>query len=101
MTTAEPRHPWDELRAHLVERDRELKARIHNYPAPITACDAQFNYLLEQRDLIRSELRRLDQVQHRIGQLRDAPAPAAATELAAFLDASSVIDPDIAQRLLG
>lgn len=32
---------------------------IRNYPPPIPACDAQFNYLLEKRDRLSVELNRL------------------------------------------
>lgn len=35
---------------------------IRNYPPPIPACDAQFNYLLEKRDRITVELNRLNQL---------------------------------------
>lgn len=35
---------------------------IRNYPPPIPACDAQFNYLLEKRDRLTVELNRLNQI---------------------------------------
>lgn len=37
---------------------------IRNYPPPIPACDAQFNYLLEKRDRLTVELNRLNQLDH-------------------------------------
>lgn len=48
------------LRAHLEAARRQVLAAIRAYPSPITACDAQFNHLLEQRERIAEELRRLD-----------------------------------------
>ena len=38
----------------------EWEHEIGVYPAPITACDAQFNHLLERRRAIGRELRRLN-----------------------------------------
>ncbi|MBY8974584.1 hypothetical protein KHP62_02120 [Rhodobacteraceae bacterium NNCM2] len=29
-----------------------IKAEIHAYPRPIAGCDAQFNHLLERRDIL-------------------------------------------------
>lgn len=46
-----------QLEAHLRKEQERIRAEIHNYPPPIPACDAQFNYLLEQRARIAQELR--------------------------------------------
>ncbi|HXX82672.1 MAG TPA: hypothetical protein VEN29_01690 [Casimicrobiaceae bacterium] len=43
------------------ERDR-IHREIRDYPTPIPRCDAQFNYLLEQRDSIARELQRFESV---------------------------------------
>ncbi len=40
------------------ERDRVFE-RIRSYPSPITACDEQFDSLLEERDRIARELARV------------------------------------------
>ncbi len=40
------------------ERHR-VNEEIRNYPTPIPACDAQFNYLLEERAKIAEEMDRL------------------------------------------
>lgn len=44
----------DTLRAEIevhIERQRQaVEKRIRRYPPPIPACDAQFNFLLEERD---------------------------------------------------
>lgn len=51
---------WDDAKQALQERRTELDALIGAYPPPITACDAQFNHLLEQRREIGQELARLE-----------------------------------------
>ena len=44
----------------LRQHRRQLNDEIGDYPVPITACDAQFNHLLERRRAIGRELRRLN-----------------------------------------
>ena len=51
---------WREIRDGLLKRKSRIFAEIRDYPVPITACDAQFNHLIEQRDAIRAELRSLE-----------------------------------------
>lgn len=46
----------DDIRRHLEDERRRINEEIRNYPTPITACDAQFNYLLEQQKEIVQEL---------------------------------------------
>ena len=47
-----------------LERERDqIFERIRSYPSPITACDEQFDYLLEERDRIVSELARARQAE--------------------------------------
>ena len=53
---------WQEIVARLDKRKREIDEEIGMYPAPIPACDAQFNYLLEQRARLTRDLGRLDVV---------------------------------------
>ena len=48
---------------HLEERLEAIRQEIGNYPAPIPACDLQFNTLLAERDQATAELRRLTEVQ--------------------------------------
>jgi hypothetical protein len=43
----------------LAEKDR-VNEQIGSYPPPIPACDAQFNYLLDERTRISNELRFID-----------------------------------------
>jgi|LWDU01.1.fsa_nt_gi hypothetical protein len=45
-----------EIRNLLEQQRVRIQEEIANYPPPITACDAQFNHLLEQRSRIAREL---------------------------------------------
>jgi hypothetical protein len=51
---------WADLRRRLQLLAQRVGEEIHSYPAPITACDAQFNHLLDLRRLLPRELERLD-----------------------------------------
>ena|SRR5215471_12318319 len=42
--------------SRLEDRKLSLDQEIRNYPAPIPQCDAQFNYLLEQRTRLSQQL---------------------------------------------
>lgn len=49
---------WAKICRHLEKEIRRVRDEIRNYPAPIPACDAQFNFLLEQREALSLELAR-------------------------------------------
>jgi hypothetical protein len=68
---------WAALRRQLARLMREVGEEIRAYPAPIPACDAQFNRLLELRRLLPEELARLE-----------AAASSPAASVAAFVRAS-------------
>jgi chorismate mutase len=51
---------WKRIRDHLASERHRIYEEIQNYPTPIPACDAQFNYLLEERARIAQELDRLE-----------------------------------------
>ena len=51
---------WERLRQQLEALVESVTAEIRAYPPPITACDAQFNRLLELRRLVPLELQRLE-----------------------------------------
>jgi hypothetical protein len=51
---------WQSLRRTLEALAASVTAEIVAYPRPITACDAQFNHLLELRRLVPQELQRLE-----------------------------------------
>lgn len=50
----------EEERQRLVAEKARIAAEIRGYPAPIPACDAQFNYLLERRAEIDRALAQAD-----------------------------------------
>jgi len=50
---------WDSLRRRIEALAAGVAMEIRAYPRPITACDAQFNHLLELRRLLPLELQRL------------------------------------------
>lgn len=50
---------WEKIQEHLENERHRVSEEIMNYPTPIPACDAQFNYLLEERTRIAEELERL------------------------------------------
>ena len=45
-----------EIRAHLERSKRSLDEEIRSYPTPIPRCDAQFNFLYEQRSRLAQAL---------------------------------------------
>src|SRR5205085_5447909 len=47
------------VRSHLERARRRISQEIREYPTPITACDAQFNHLLEEQAGVSEELRRV------------------------------------------
>jgi hypothetical protein len=51
---------WDGLGARLVQLQEAVAAEIGAYPAPIPACDAQYNHLLERRAALAEALAELD-----------------------------------------
>ncbi len=51
---------WDALRARLVQLQEAVAAEIRAYPAPIPACDAQYDHLLERRAVLAAARARLD-----------------------------------------
>ena len=48
---------WTMIHQRLENEMHRVRDEIRNYPAPIPACDAQFNYLLEERETLSSESR--------------------------------------------
>ncbi len=47
---------FQEIKLQLEQRKEEIYDEIKEYPFPIPACDAQFNYLLELRNGVAQEL---------------------------------------------
>jgi hypothetical protein len=83
-----------EVREHLQHKREQITAEIRNYPPPIPACDAQFNYLLEQRARIEQELSQLDALQ------KEDPAHHGHRDvLDEFIQSSEVIHDKVKQTL--
>jgi hypothetical protein len=59
MGTAPTNSVWIRIQQHLEDEMRRVREEIRTYPAPIPACDAQYNFLLEEREALTSELYRL------------------------------------------
>ncbi len=51
---------WDALRTRLVHLQEAVAAEIRAYPAPIPACDVQYDHLLERRAALAEARARLD-----------------------------------------
>ena len=85
---------WREIGAALEDERHKVSDEIGSYPAPITACDEQFNYLLEKRDRIFRELARVRQA---------AGEPASLATCSRFIvqlaESSDLIGCEAAQRL--
>ncbi len=47
---------WDVLQFRLTQLREAVAAEIRAYPAPIPACDAQYNHLLERRTALAAAL---------------------------------------------
>lgn len=75
----------DEIERRVAARRDAVKAALGSYPAPITACDAQYNHLSEER-------RRLSLALLRLGELRGVPD--SAERDAAIAAALALINPD-------
>lgn len=77
---------WEQVRSLLDDQKAQINQAIREYPLPITACDDQFNYLLEKRSKITQELGRFN-------RLYDGYASVAkgTKELEDFIEASDFI----------
>lgn len=49
-------------RSELNMARKHLNDDISSYPTPISGCDAQFNYLLAEREKVAAALRKLDEM---------------------------------------
>jgi len=65
---------------------QRVRDEIRSYPAPIPACDAQYNYLLEEREGLSSELARVRKLMN-----EDSDSEYARSSVDAFLRVSSYL----------
>ena len=85
---------WQDILTHLEKEKKRISEEIAHYPPPIPACDAQFNYLLEERARISQELSRGREAHTTSLQDKDW-----VTRINAFISASAYIEADQAQKL--
>ncbi len=82
------------IRKHIDVHRNQIYTQIRHYPAPIPACDVQYNHLLEQRAGITQELSRLNALsrgpQSILGLI---------DSLCEFIDDSSSIHGEVRQEL--
>ena len=81
---------WQKVEVLLLAEKQRVADEIAFYPPPIPACDAQFNYLLEQRAEIAEAL----------WQWRQLAVAGAVEEVEGFLTAVSCISPHTRNTLL-
>lgn len=93
MTAPETEPLWKAIRDHLEGLRKPVEDAIRAYPPPIPACDAQYNHLLEERDRIGRELKRLDAL---LDERAGGDALAAAE---GFIGSSPCIDDKAAGRI--
>ena len=53
---------WQTVRRRLASEKARVVRAIADYPAPIPACDEQFNHLLERRRSLAQEIERADRL---------------------------------------
>ncbi len=92
MSIAPVNSAWAMIHQHLQEEIRRVHDEIRNYPAPIPACDAQFNYLLEKREALSAELARVREFMD-----KDTDSEDARSSIDAFLNFSNYLG-DSAKR---
>lgn len=85
---------WVEIASCLESQKRKVYDEIGKYPTPITACDQQFNYLLEQQARISEELSRMRTAIAEIGTHDD---PVVLVD--DFVQSSKCVDDETKQRI--
>ena len=78
---------WQRARERLELSKARIAGQINSYPTPITGCDAQFDYLLEQRGKLTEELGRLE-----AARLDSAGRNDGVAALADFISSSEFLD---------
>ena len=82
--SAEPGSIEAEIEAALRAEKERIGEEIRQYPHPIPTCDAQFNYLIEQRNQVKQELNQLHSITAK-GRVDTAA-------LQVFIDKSKLLD---------
>jgi hypothetical protein len=87
MATTHAKFIWDTIRVHLENKINSLVKEMRNYPTPVSGCDAQFNYLFEQRNKILRELSEIN-----IAYSQNTPHVESIHLMEKFITASGFID---------
>lgn len=82
------------IRQHFETERLRLEKQIRTYPRPIAGCDAQFNYLLDERGRIAEELQRLEILSRKCLTRTDA-----VELLDEFIASSNYIRGEVEQRI--
>lgn len=85
---------WSDIAECLEGQKARIYEEIRNYPTPITACDQQFNYLLEEQAKVAGELARMRRAIAEASTRGDA-----IDAIDAFIQSSPCIDGELKQRL--
>lgn len=86
---------WQDVAGCLDLEKKRLYEELRNYPTPITACDQQFNYLLERQANIAGELRRMQEAGN-----ETAGQGEAVEQIKEFVRSLNCIDADAKERIL-
>ena len=87
---------WSSIQTQLENEKRRVQQEISAYPSPITACDQQFNYLLEQRSRLSQELTRLHEAFEEAQERGES-----VKSLEQFVRSSGCLDDEAKQKLDG
>lgn len=85
---------WKEVESELEGEKDRIYAAIRSYPPPITACDEQFDQLLEQRERISRELKRMREISRASLTHEDPAGP-----IGEFIRSSTCIGATAGQRI--
>ena len=85
---------WKSIKDHLENERHRIFEEIKHYPTPIPACDAQFNYLLEERARTVQELDRLKALSKEILTRRED-----VKVIEEFITSSNYINGEAEQRM--
>jgi hypothetical protein len=84
----------EEIKRCLEEAKASIKAELRDYPQPITACDAQYNHLAEERRQVSRTLARLEAIDREDASIADS-----ARAIDALIQSSPHIDNEVARKI--
>lgn len=85
---------WKTIYQHLESEMQRVRGEIQAYPAPIPACDAQFNHLLDEREALSAELARVRELMARGGDSQNS-----SSVVDSFLNASEHLDEAVKKEI--